>query len=54
MDEIKELIKSSGLKKKFIAAKLGIHPAYLSQVLSGSVPLTERLKERIINLLSQE
>ena len=41
MDNINELLKKSGLKKKYIAEKLGITPTTLSAKLSGKSAFTK-------------
>ena len=41
MDNINELLKKSGLKKKYIAEKLGITPTTLSAKLSGKSVFTK-------------
>ena len=35
MEEVKKAIKQKGLKMKFVARSLGMHPTYLSQILNG-------------------
>lgn len=41
MADINELLKKSGLKKKYIAARLGITPTTLSLKLSGKSSFTK-------------
>lgn len=41
MDNINELLKKSGLKKKYIAEKLGITPTTLSAKLNGKSAFTK-------------
>ncbi len=38
MEHIKEVINRKGLKMKFVAKALGIHPTYLSQIINGHRP----------------
>jgi len=35
MEEVKKAIRRKGLKMKFVARCLGMHPTYLSQILNG-------------------
>jgi transcriptional regulator with XRE-family HTH domain len=35
MEEVKKAIMQKGLKMKFVAKSLGMHPTYLSQILNG-------------------
>ncbi len=35
MEEIKKAINQRGLKMKFVAKSLGMHPTYLSQIING-------------------
>ena len=35
MEEIKKAIMQKGLKMKFVARSLDMHPTYLSQILNG-------------------
>ena len=41
---LKQIIAETGLKQKFIARKIGLHPTYLSQLLNGRRPF--RPKDR--------
>ena len=45
--ELTELIERSGLKQKFIAAQVGIHPTYLSQLKRGRRPPQLRDREAL-------
>ena len=38
MEHIKEVINRKGLKMKFVAKALGMHPTYLSQIINGHRP----------------
>lgn len=49
--EVKELISSSGLKKKFLAEKLGITQNYLSMCLHGKRNLSDQKLNRLKELL---
>ena len=51
--EIKELIKKTGLKQKFIAEKLGIGSHYLSHLLSGRQPIKQAMEDKILLLLGE-
>ncbi len=35
MEHVKKTINSKGLKMKFVAKSLGMHPTYLSQIVNG-------------------
>ena len=54
MEEIKKLIADSGMKKKHIARMVGIHPAYLSQLLSGHVIMSDKIRARIVEFLQPQ
>jgi DNA-binding LacI/PurR family transcriptional regulator len=52
MKSLDERIKDTGLKKSFIAERLGISPATLSRIISGKQGyVSDELKARIEALL---
>lgn len=53
MIRVKEAIKSSGLKQKFIASKIGISETYLSLLLKGDYDMSDSIKQRIMSLCRQ-
>ena len=50
MIRVKEAIKASGLKQKFIANRLGISETYLSLLLKGDYNMSDSIKQRIMSL----
>ena len=50
MIRVKEAIKVSGLKQKFIANYLGITETYLSLLLKGDYDMSDSIKQRIMSL----
>ena len=52
MIRVREAIKSSGLKQKFIAKKLGISETYLSLLLKGDYDMSDSIRQRIMSLCS--
>jgi plasmid maintenance system antidote protein VapI len=45
--ELRELITERGVKLYALAARIGIHPTRLGQLLNGRVPLTPAVADRI-------
>ena len=45
--KLKETIRNSGLKQRFIAAKIGMHPTYLSQIVNGRRPIRDKDKQAL-------
>ena len=52
MIRVKEAIKSSGLKQKFIAEKIGISETYLSLLLKGDYDMSDKIKQKILSMCS--
>ncbi|MCK5614183.1 helix-turn-helix transcriptional regulator [Candidatus Pacearchaeota archaeon] len=50
MIRVKEAIKSSGLKQKFIAGKIGISETYLSLLLKGDYDMSDEIRLKIMSL----
>lgn len=50
--EIIEKIETSGYKKKHIAKKIGVTPAYLWLCMTGQRTLSGRKEEKLLNLLA--
>lgn len=50
MIRVKAAIKSSGLKQKFIAGKIGISETYLSLLLKGDYDMSDEIKGKIMSL----
>lgn len=50
MIRVKEAIKSSGLKQKFIANSVGISETYLSLLLKGDYDMSDDIKHKIMSL----
>lgn len=50
MDKLKQLIKDSGLKQKFIAEKIDIDHTYLSAMLNGHREMPESTRNKIMSL----
>ncbi|KKM13961.1 hypothetical protein LCGC14_1710930 [marine sediment metagenome] len=50
MIRVKEAIKASGLKQKFIANYVGITETYLSLLLKGQYDMSDDIKQRIMSL----
>lgn len=48
---LKEELKNKGLKQKFVAEHIGITNTYLSQLLSGSKPLTVEVAIKLSRFL---
>ena len=45
MNKLKEVIRNSGLRKNYIAEKMGIHSAHISMWISGDrVPNSQRIR----------
>ena len=49
---LKEELKNKGLKQKFVAEHIGIANTYLSQLLSGSKPLTVEVAIKLARFLN--
>ena len=50
MIRVKEAIKSSGLKQKFIAGRVGISETYLSLLLKGDYKMSDEMEFKIMKL----
>lgn len=50
MIRVKEAIKASGLKQKFIARKVGISETYLSLLLKGDYDMSDEIRLKIMSL----
>ena len=50
MIRLKELIKNSGLKQKFIASRIGISETYLSLLLKGDYDMSDEMEFKIMKL----
>lgn len=53
MKELENMIRDSGLKKTFIAKKVGITPVYLSYLLNGKRYMSDDMKYRIIKAIAR-
>ena len=51
MKELRRKIDELGIKHVFIAGKLGVSRAYLSMMLSGTVPMSEENERKIKDML---
>lgn len=51
IEELKISIKESGLKKKWIANKIGVSSVFLSYCLNGKKKLPKDREEQIVKLL---
>lgn len=51
--ELLRYIKESGLKKSYVADKIGISPSKLSNYLHGKIVVTEQFEKSIRNYLEQ-
>jgi predicted transcriptional regulator len=49
--DFNEQIKRTGLKKKWVAERLGIHRTLLSHYISGTRPMPERIEIELKRLL---
>ena len=52
--ELIEHIKEKGLKKSFVASKIGITPSMLSNYLHEKLFVTEQLENAIRNYLAEQ
>tara|TARA_R100000655_G_C2908922_1_gene180221 strand:+ start:149 stop:358 length:210 start_codon:yes stop_codon:yes gene_type:complete len=52
LEKIKEQIKSSGVKQKFIAQHLSISPSMLTLVLNGERKLSDEKWDKLMTFLS--
>ena len=52
LESIREQIKDSGIKQKFLAEQLGISTSMLSLVLSGERKLSDEKWNKLITFLS--
>ena len=50
MIRVKEAIKNSGLKQKFIAGRIGISETYLSLLLKGDYDMNDEIRLKIMKL----
>ena len=50
MIKVREAIKESGLKQKFIAKRIGISETYLSLLLKGDYDMNDEIKFKIMKL----
>ena len=50
MIRVKEAIKASGLKQKFIAGRIGISETYLSLLLKGDYPMSDEIRLKIMTI----
>ena len=50
MIRLKEIIKESGLKQKFIANRVGISETYLSLLLKGDYDMNDEIRLKIMIL----
>ena len=50
---MKQKIKQSGLKQKYIADKIGMHPSSLSRCLNKSSPMSDEIKKKINKILKK-
>ena len=50
MIKVKEAIKNSGLKQKFIANRIGISETYLSTLLKGDYDMSDEIRFKIMKL----
>lgn len=53
MKELKQRIKDSGLKQRFIAEKLGIGETHLTMMLNGNATMPETVRNAINELLTK-
>lgn len=53
MEKLKERIKQSGLKRKFIASKIGIGSSHLTMMLNGNANMPENVEKNINKLLNK-
>lgn len=54
LSRINHNIRNGGIKKSFVAKKIGISEPYLSLILNGKRPLPGKVKEDLFNLLKIE
>jgi len=54
LTKIKNAIRRNGLKKKFIADKMGWDPAYFSRKLRGEIRLSINEMKRLTDILEIE
>lgn len=52
--ELSEHIKKSGLKKTYVADKIGISPSKLSNYLHGKLIVTNEFEQKIRNYLGRQ
>ena len=50
MIKVKEAIKNSGLKQKFIAGRIGISETYLSLLLKGDYTMSDEIRLKIMTI----
>lgn len=53
MEQLKEKIRLSGLKKNFIADKVGVSPAHLTMMLNENATMPEEIRNKINALLTK-
>ena len=54
VENIKELIETSGLKQYIVAEKAGINPAFLSMILNGHRALNPDVNEKLLKVLDHD
>jgi plasmid maintenance system antidote protein VapI len=52
-DELRDLINERGVKLYWVAARIGIHPTKLGQLLNGRGKLTPAVAKRIRRAVAQ-
>lgn len=54
MNAIKQLTQSLGMRQREIAARLGYHPQYISNLARGRMPITPQFVARVNEELGAE
>lgn len=53
MKLLKQRIKNSGLKQKFIAEKVGVGDTHLTMMLNGNAIMSNEVHKKIVDLLAK-
>lgn len=53
MEQLKQRIKDSGLKQKFVAEKVGVSEAYFAMMINGQVEMPEIVRNKVNELLKK-
>ncbi len=51
MEKLKQKIKDSGLKQKFVAEKVGVSEAHFAMMINGQANMPEIVRNKVTELL---